>query len=61
MSRDPGTVLCCRRTGLVGNRGIFKQTGAAVTMVVTVLSAVSLLLLLGAYELALMTWQLSHS
>ena len=61
MSRDPGPVLRCRKTGLDYNRGVFKQTGAAVTMVVTVLSVVSLLLLLGAYELALMTWQLSHS
>ena len=61
MSRDPIPVLCCRKTGLDWNRGFFKQTGAAVTMVVTVLSVVSLLLLLGAYELALMTWQLSHS
>ena len=61
MSRYPVPVLCCRKTGLDCNRGIFKQTGAAVTMVVTVLSVVSLLLLLGAYELAWMTWQLSHS
>ena len=61
MSRYPVPVLCCRKTGLDWNRGFFKQTGAAVTMVVTVLSVVSLLLLLGAYELAWMTWQLSHS
>ena len=61
MSRDPIPVLCCRKTGLDWNRGFFKQTGAAVTIVVTVLSVVSLLLLLGAYELAWMTWQLSHS
>ena len=61
MSRDPGPVLRCRNTGLDYNRGVFTQAGVAVTMVVTVLSVVSLLLLLGAYELALMTWQLSHS
>lgn len=61
MRRDPVPVLYCRKTGLDYNRGVFKQAGVAVTMVVTVLSVVSLLLLLGAYELALMTWQLSHS
>ena len=61
MSQDPVPVLCCRKTGLDCKRGFFKQTGVAVTMVVTVLSVVSLLLLLGTYELAWMTWQLSHS